>query len=344
MPMTHDSHGSHGSHDGHDHEGHQGPQPHSHGGAGHTHDHAAGASERALLIALGLTAAFLAVEVAGGILSNSLALLSDAAHMFADTAALAIAWGAIRIGQRAADAKRTFGYYRFEILAAAFNAVMLLLAGVYILYEAYVRLKAPPEVRSGAMLGIAALGLVVNLVGMKVLSSGKDLSLNIKGAYLEVWSDMLGSLGVIAGALVIRFTGWTWVDSVVAVLIGLWVLPRTWSLLRTSVNILLEGVPHDIDFEGVKQTLADVPGVRSLHDLHVWALSSGKASLTVHLVHETSADPEDDILPLVRDRLDREFGIRHITVQFERKPCAQNADDYHFMAPADAYDPARRAH
>lgn len=178
--------------------------------------------ERLLWSALVLTGGFLIAEVVGGIITGSLALISDAAHMLTDVTALIIALIAIRISKRPADERRTFGYYRFEILAAAFNAALLFVVALYIMFEAYQRLKQPPEIYSLGMLIIASIGLVVNLVSMSLLSQEKDNSLNLKSAYLEVWSDMLGSLGVIGAALIIRFFGWSWVDSVVAVFIGLW--------------------------------------------------------------------------------------------------------------------------
>lgn len=293
------------------------------------HDHASSKSERALWIALGLTSSVLVAETVGGIVTGSLALISDAAHMLTDAAALAIALAAIRIGQRAADRKRSFGYYRFEILAAAFNALMLFGVAVYIVYEAYQRLGNPPEIQSTSMLAYAAVGLVANIISISTLRSGKDKNLNMKGAYLEVWSDLLGSAGVIGGALVIRYTGWVWVDSAVAVAIGIWVLPRTWTLLRASVNILLEGVPEEIDIDNLSAALAAVPGVISLHDLHVWAISSGKISMTVHLVHR------DEVLPatiqhVVRQVMFEKFGIAHITVQCELTPCHQIDEQFHF--------------
>ncbi|KQW36873.1 cation diffusion facilitator family transporter [Rhizobacter sp. Root404] len=299
------------------------------------HDHATGANERSLKIALALTMAFLIVELVGGVVTKSLALISDAAHMFTDVAALAIALAAIRIAKRPADAKRTFGYHRFEILAAAFNAMLLFGVAVYILYEAYLRVKAPPEIQSTAMLVIAVVGLLVNLASMKVLASGQESSMNVKGAYLEVWADMIGSVGVIVGALVIKFTGWSWVDSLVAVGIGLWVVPRTWTLLKSSVNILLEGVPDDVDVEKVKETLLSVPGVISLHDLHVWAVTSGKSTLTAHLVTEEKVHAERDILPVVRDRLADQFGITHTTIQCEVTPCEQTDETNHFRSAAE---------
>lgn len=293
------------------------------------HDHASGKSERALWIALGLTSSVLVAETVGGIVTGSLALISDAAHMLTDAAALAIALAAIRIGRRAADRKRSFGYYRFEILAAAFNALMLFGVAIYIVYEAYQRLGNPPEIQSTNMLAFAAVGLVANIISISILRSGKDKNLNMKGAYLEVWSDLLGSAGVIAGALVIRYTGWMWVDSAVAAAIGIWVLPRTWTLLRASVNILLEGAPEEIDIDNLSTALAAIPGVVSFHDLHVWAITSGKVSLTVHLVHRDEVSPST-IQELVRQTVFEKFGIAHITVQCELTPCQQMDERFHF--------------
>lgn len=304
------------------------------------HDHgAAGGNERNLSIVLALTASFMVAEVIGGIAFKSLALISDAAHMFTDAAALAIALVAIRIGKRAADHRRTFGYYRFEILAAAFNAVVLFLVAAYILYEAYQRFRSPPEIQSLGMLVIALLGLAVNLVGMRMLQAGSRSSLNVKGAYLEVWADMLGSLGVIFAALVIYFTGWAWVDAVVAALIGLWVLPRTWKLLKESLNILLEGVPVDIALDEIEQALLAVPGVREIHDLHVWALTSGKNSLTVHVVLAEGAD-EQTVLAAVTKTLAERFSMRHVTVQIEAAACDMKElhGGRHF--PGDSHDHA----
>lgn len=287
----------------------------------HAHNHAAGANEKSLRIALALTALFLVVEVVAGLVTQSLALLSDAAHMFTDVAALAIALVAIQIGKRPADKRRTFGYYRFEILAAAFNAILLFLVAIYIVVEAWKRLFSPVEIQSSTMLAVAVLGLIVNVISMRLLSQGKDSSLNVKGAYLEVWADMLGSVGVILGALVIWFTGWAWVDSLVAVAIGVWVLPRTWLLLRSSLHILLEGVPEDVDIDAVERTILAVPGVLSIHDLHVWSLTSGKPSLTVHAVVDPAIGTETEVVPAIRRALFKTHNIAHTTVQCERVPC-----------------------
>lgn len=304
-------------------------------GSGHSHAAQPGQSERPLWIALFLTTAFLIAEIVGGILTNSLALISDAAHMFTDTAALAISLAAIRIGRRPADSERTFGYYRFEILAAAFNAILLFLVALYILYEAYQRLNNPPEIQSGTMLLVAAFGLVVNLISMRLLSSGKDSSLNIKGAYLEVWSDMLGSIGVIIGALVIRYTGWTWIDSVIAVGIGLWVLPRTWTLLKASMNVLLEGAPEGLGIGKVKEAIAAVPGVASVHDLHVWSITSGKSSLTAHVVQGGEVADPQVLLRAVRELVASKYDIHHSTIQIETTPCEQAVEEHRFGPAAE---------
>jgi len=303
--------------------------------AGHDHG-AAGASERNLWIVLGLTTAFMVAEIVGGLLTGSLALISDAAHMFTDAAALAIALAAIRIGRRAADHKRTFGYYRFEILAAAFNAVVLFLVAGYILYEAYQRFRSPPEIHSAGMLVIASIGLVVNFIGMRLLRGGAESSLNVKGAYLEVWADMLGSVGVIVAAVVIYFTGWAWVDAAVAAAIGLWVLPRTWKLLRESMNILLEGVPLDVNLDEIEQALLAVPGVGEIHDLHIWALSSGKNSLTVHAVLAAGGD-EQTVLRQATELLASRFSIRHVTVQIEAAACDMKDGHGGLHFPADPH-------
>ncbi len=288
--------------------------------AGHDHSHTAGANGRMLGIALALTSTFLVAEVIGAYVFNSLALLSDAAHMFTDAAALAIALAAVRIGQRPADDSRTFGYRRFEILAAAFNALLLFAVAGYVLWEGIARFFEPAEVQSVGMLVVAAIGLIVNLVAMRLLMSGKDRSLNVKGAYLEVWADMLGSVGVIAGAVTIMLTGWQWVDPVVAIGIGLWVLPRTWLLLKDTTHILLEGVPRGMRLPDVRSAIAAAPGVAGVHDLHVWSLTSDDVSASVHVVLAPGHEGETVRLAtaaLLRQR----FGIEHTTIQVEAEPC-----------------------
>lgn len=292
---------------------------------GHGHDHTAGANSKRLMIALALTGTFLLAEVVGGIVFKSLALLSDAAHMFTDAAALAIALAAIQLGRRAADERRTFGYRRFEILAAAFNAILLFAVAAYVLVEGIRRFFEPVEVGSTGMLIVATIGLVVNLIAMRLLAGGKDASLNVKGAYLEVWADMLGSLGVILGAVVIRFTGWTWVDPVVAIAIGLWVLPRTWILLRDTTNILLESTPQGLSLADVRQAILATPGVAGVHDLHAWTSGADDRAVSAHLELAANGDHEA-VRVAVADRLATDFDVRHATLQTETEPCRDRAN------------------
>lgn len=302
---------------------------HDHGEGGHGgHDHTAGASSRSLTIALALTGTFLVAELVGAWYFNSLALFSDAAHMFTDAAALAIALAAIRIGRRPADDKRTYGYRRFEILAAAFNALLLFAVAGYVLYEGIKRFVEPQEVQSLGMLAVAAAGLIVNLISMRVLAGGKDDSLNVKGAYLEVWADMLGSLGVIGAAILIYFTNWSWVDPVVAIAIGLWVLPRTWILLRDTSNILLQGVPRGVDLAAVRASIAGVNEVAEVHDLHLWSIAGSDLSLTAHVVLRQGS-VADTVRLAVSKKLKAQFDISHATLQMEAhgERCAE--PDHH---------------
>ncbi|MCG7362984.1 cation diffusion facilitator family transporter [Roseomonas sp. ACRSG] len=285
---------------------------------GQGHDHGVGnANSAALAKALGLTAAFLFAEVAGAYVFNSLALLSDAAHMLTDALALAVALVAIRVGRRPADRRRTWGYHRFEILAAAFNASLLFLVALYILYEAFQRFREPAEVGSLGMLAVAAFGLLVNWISMRLLAGGSESSLNVKGAYLEVWSDFLGSVAVIIGAGVIWATGWTWVDPLLGVAIAFWVLPRTWTLLSEAIDVLLESVPRGIDLDAVEQSMRETAGVRDIHDLHVWALTSGKVALSAHVAVDASLSREDRMEDVMAVMLREKFGITHVTVQAE---------------------------
>jgi cobalt-zinc-cadmium efflux system protein len=284
------------------------------------HNHGAGASTRRLAIALSLTSVFLVAELVGAFLFDSLALLSDAAHMFTDSAALAIALAAVKIGQRPPDDKRTFGYRRFEILAAAFNAILPFAVAGYVLIEGIGRFFDPKPVESVGMLTVATIGLVVNLISMRVLAGGKDDSLNVKGAYLEVWADMLGSLGVIAAAVAIYLTGYNWIDPIVAIGIGLWVLPRTWVLLRDTTHILLQGVPRGFDLKAIRAAINEAAGVAGVHDLHLWSVAGDDASLTAHVALADGADAEATRRALA-EMLESRFAIHHATIQTETAPC-----------------------
>lgn len=283
---------------------------------GRDHTQPGPGNEKRIIGALVLTAGFLVVEVVGGVMTNSLALLSDAAHMFTDVTALAIALAAMRIARRPVDDRRSYGYERFEILAAAVNAVMLFGAALYILYEAWGRFRSPPEIHSWGMLGIASVGLVINFIALKLLAGGRDESLNVKGAYLEVWADLLGSIGVMLAAVAIYLTGWRWLDPLVAVVIGFWVLPRAWKLFRETMHILLEGTPADIDIAALRKAILDTAGVKDLHDLHVWTLTSRRYLLTAHVVIR----PEVERLSLLNSlssMLRDKFGLGHTTLQLE---------------------------
>lgn len=300
---------------------------------GHDHDHGLSGirHERPLWWALGLTAAFLVAEVAGGLLFNSLALLSDAAHMATDTLALVIALVAVRLSRRPPDAKRTYGYARLEAIGAMINGLLLFAVAAYILWEAWLRFRDPPEVASTGMMAIAAGGLVVNLIAMRLLKAGSGESLNVRGAYLEVWSDMLGSVGVLIAAVLIGITGWTTIDPVVAVLIGLWVLPRTWTLLREAGHVLMEGVPAGIRLDEVRAEIVATPGVAGVHDLHVWSLGSREPALTAHVVMDDGADAHALRAGIAR-RLGERFGLHHATLQVERESCRDahgHADGLH---------------
>lgn len=295
-------------------------QGHSHGG-GISSGSAAGRNRGRLAWALGLTLTYMFAEVVGGLLSGSLALLADAAHMLTDAGGLALALLAIHYAGKPPTPGKSFGYMRFEILAALANAVVLLGVTVYILYEAYRRFMDPSEVLGWPMMLVALVGLGVNLVSMKLLSGGSSESLNVKGAYFEVFSDMLGSLGVIIAALMVMTTGWRWVDPLVGAGIGLFIVPRTWRLLNEALHILLEGTPPGVDLAGLKAEIEAMPGVRRVYDLHAWTLTSGFDAMSGHVVVDDIADGPD-IIRAVRALLRERHGIEHVTVQVEDEALA----------------------
>lgn len=313
---------SHDHDHGHDHHGHHHDHGHHHHGPGGHHDHAAGASANRIAIALALNLSVLGAELAGAWWFGSLALLSDAAHMFTDAAGLAIALAALAIAKRPADDKRSFGYRRFEILAAAFNAVLLFIVGGFVLVEGIRRFFDPVPVASLGMMAVAGLGLVANIAAMAVLSGGRGHSMAVKGAYLEVMADALGSLAVIIGAGAIWLTGLQWLDPLIGIGIALWVLPRTWALLRDTTQILLEGVPARLSLTEVREALAGAEGVGGVHDLHLWSLAGDDASLTAHVELAEDAEPEGVRVALIR-MLDERFSVRHVTLQLEQGPCCE---------------------
>lgn len=266
--------------------------------------------------ALGLTATYMIAEVVGGLVTGSLALLADAAHMMTDVGGLALALLAIRFAAREATPQRTYGYLRMEVLSALTNAVVLLLLTVYILYEAYQRFLAPPEVLSGPMLVVAAIGLVVNLISMRLLAGGSSESLNIKGAYFEVLSDMLGSIGVIVAALLMMWKGWALADPIIGAGIGLFIVPRTWALLKQVTHILMEGTPANVDLAILERKLLAIAGVTAVHDLHVWTVTSGFDAMSGHLVVADMSRGREALREARRVMKDS-FGIDHVTIQVE---------------------------
>lgn len=275
-----------------------------------------GRNKRQLTIVFAFTSAYLLVEVVGGLLTGSLALLADAAHMLTDVGGLGLALFAIRFAERPATPQRTYGYYRIEILSAVANTVVLIFISAYILYEAYQRFRNPPAIESMGMLGVAAVGLIVNFAGMRILQGAATESLNLKGAYFEVLSDMLSSLGVIAAGVIMWATQWYSADPIFSAGIGLFILPRTWSLLREAVGVLLEGTPSDVNMASVREAIAGVPGVTAVHDLHVWTLTSGMNALSAHVVLASGA-AYDEILAAVQARVTNGLNIHHTTIQVE---------------------------
>ena len=282
---------------------------------------ATGRHARRLTGTLVLTGGFLVVEVAAGFWTGSLALLADAGHMLTDVAGLALALFAGWMASKPPTPAKSYGYYRVEILAALANSVLLLGVAAFILYEAYRRLLVPPDVQGAPMLIVAVVGLAVNLIGMWLLRRGAGDSLNMRGAYLEVVSDALGSIGVLVAGAVVITTGWRLADPLIGAAIGIFVVPRTWSLLRQSVDILLEATPAHIDLTEVTRAMRAVAGVREVHDLHVWTLTSGKYAMSGHVVVDESST-SDRILQELHALLER-FEIEHTTIQLESEPLVQ---------------------
>lgn len=280
---------------------------------------ATGRQRRVLLLVTAISFGYLVIEVAGGLLTNSLALLADAAHMFMDVGGLLLALFAAWMAERPATPARSYGYYRLEILAALVNAVCLFLMAFVILHEAYGRWLDPEPVASGPMLAIAVCGLGVNLLGVWLLHQAAGESLNLRAAYLEVLTDAGSSLAAILAALIMLATGWLYTDPLFSALIGLVILPRTWALLNQAVHVLLEGTPAHISVPAVEAALGSVAGVASIHDLHVWSITSGVDCLSVHVVVTPGTAPETalDLVNVLSEKLRSEFGIAHSTIQVE---------------------------
>lgn len=269
-----------------------------------------------LLIVLALSGTYLIAEVIGGIATKSLALLADAAHMLTDVVGLLLAFIAIKIGERKASPKKTFGYYRTEILAAVINAVVLLGISLFVLYEAFQRFKNPPEVQSGSMMIVAGIGLVVNIIGILIIRKDSNASLNMKGAYFEVLSDMLTSVGVMMAGVIMLTTQWYYADPIISAAIGLLIIPRTLKLLMEAVNVLLEGTPKDVDISKLRASLEELPGIKEIHDLHVWSLTSGVNAMSAHVIADDNKN-RNELLQILIDKATTDFKITHTTFQIE---------------------------
>ncbi|MDO4783593.1 MAG: cation diffusion facilitator family transporter [Propionibacteriaceae bacterium] len=280
---------------------------------GHT---SGGAHRKPLLIAFALTASYMVVEFAVGFWTGSLALISDAAHMGTDVLGLGVALIAITLAARPRTPQRTFGFNRLEVLAAVFNALLLFGVAIFVLIEAARRFTDPPEIPGVPLLVTAVLGLVINLISMRLLSAGQGESLNVRGAYLEVLADAIGSIGVIVSAIIMTTTGWMLADPIMGVALGLFILPRTWRLLRQALSILIEAAPDHVNVSAAEADILAVPGVAGVHDLHVWTITSGQDAATAHVTLADGADSLD-VLAKIRTVLSERHNIEHVTVQCE---------------------------
>ena len=289
--------------------------------------HGAGATTRRLRWALALTAGFMVAEVVGGVLSNSLALLADAGHMLTDAAALGLSLFVAWFSRQPASPARSYGYLRWEILAAFINGSVLLLVSVWIIWEALLRLRAPEPLDGGLMMVVAAVGLAVNVAAAVVLHPASKESLNVRGAYLHVLGDLLGSVGTLAAALLVATTGWAAADPVASLVVTAIVVRSAWRLVRESVDVLLESVPAHISTDAVRAQIEAIPGVESVHDLHIWSVSSGMVAMSAHAVVR-EAERQQHVLEHVHDAMQL-FGIQHVTVQIERSEMADRERHLH---------------
>ena len=294
---------SHDHSDGHDH-------------AAHHHDHHRGASQRVLVIVLVLNTIYMIAEIVGGWYSNSLALLSDAGHMFTDVAALVLSLMAVRFASRPATPEKTYGFYRLEILAALANGITLIGLSLIICYEAVHRFRQPEQIEARLMIWIATGGLLINLISAWMLSGSQTESLNLRGVYLHVLSDLFGSVVAIAAGVLVIWRGWTWADPAFSVIISVLIISSSWKLVSDAVNVLLEGTPAHISATMVQQEMLRISGVRGVHDLHIWTITSNRHAVTAHVViNEMSEGPQ--ILRDLRVMLEERFALAHSTIQLE---------------------------
>lgn len=289
-------------------------------GHNHSHDHTHGANKQVLLLSFIIITGYMVVEAVGGFVTNSLALLSDAGHMLSDSIALGIALFAFKLSEKAASPSKTYGYKRFEILAAVLNGVTLVVIALYIFYEAIGRFMNPPEVATTGMLIISAIGLAVNILVAWIMMRGADTkdNLNMRGAFLHVISDMLGSVGAIIAALLIMFFGWGWADPLASVIVAVLVLRSGYYVTKTAIHILMEGTPQNVDAEEIIQIIQQTKGIESIHDLHIWTITSGLNALSCHAVVEggLTIEESEKMLNDIEHHL-KHKGISHVTIQLE---------------------------
>ena len=286
------------------------------------HDHTHGANKKVLKFSFIIISVYMVVELAGGIWTNSLALLSDAGHMLSDSISLGVGLLAFTFGEKVSNYSKTYGYKRFEILAAVFNGVTLILIALYIFYEAYKRFSQPPDIASSGMLIIAFIGLLVNILVAWLFMRGGDTeeNLNVRAAFLHVLGDLLGSIGAITAALLIMFFGWSWADPLASVLVAILVLFSGWRVTREALHVLMEGVPRNVDINQIIEAVKGVPGIINIHDLHVWSITSGNNALSMHaVVHgDMTINEGQKILEELQQVL-QNHGIQHVTIQMENE-------------------------
>lgn len=314
-PQRRDNHHNHSHADDHDH-GHE-----------HAHDlrQQSTGGKRDLLIALSITLLMMIAEVIGGLLSNSLALLSDAGHMLTDNLALLLSFFAMKFATMPATEKRTFGFYRLEILAALINGIILVVISLYIIYQAYLRMINPQRVEGMLMLIVAVIGLVANIIGAVVLMKHSHSNLNIRGAYLHIVGDAFSSVGVVIGGVIILYTGWYLIDPILSILISFVIIYGAWALVKESVSILLESVPSHIDIETVATEIGKVRGVREAYHIHVWTITSGVHAMSAHvLIDDQLVSRSRDLIEDIRTLLAEKFKILHSTIQLECERCDMN--------------------
>lgn len=293
----------------------------------HTHSHIDGLSQKTswrLGLSLGLTLAFVGIEIIAGLWGNSLALLTDAAHNFTDVLALGLSWYAMRKAMQPANARKTFGYHRAGILAAMVNSTTLALISLGIFYEAWQRFISPPEVNSGILVGVGLVAFVINAVTAWLIKEGSEHDLNMRSAFIHLMGDVLSTLGAVLAGVIIFFTRWNWLDPLVSVLIGLLILWNAWGILRETIHILLESTPADIDIEKMVGEMNEVPGVKGIHDLHVWSINQERRLLSAHIITEDVPISRGTLIQgQLNELLAHRYGIAHATLQLECACCTQ---------------------